>query len=166
MLISTHLERPENFHEIARLRLIEVVEVLAQRQLVKKARCAGSISVPAAPDSFAIVLIPNDELLQGGIIEMKVASRAQSLDCSDEHQIRCARTETWPGWSNEKFPGLKMRRRLKADLGEMRNRIVTTLRHLFDLIENHIVVIGSEGDLYCEAKVNHHNPDARFFHGG
>jgi len=147
VLVSSDLARPENLHEIARLRLIEVIEVLAEPEPVKKTRRAGSVGIPAAPDSFAIVLIPNDEPLQSGIIEMEVASRAQSLDCLDEHQIRCARAEAWPRRQNEKFARLKMRRRLKADLGEMRNRIAAALRHLFDLLENQVVAIGSERDL-------------------
>jgi len=164
MLISPHLARPENFHEIARLGLIEVVEVLAEPQLVKKTRRTGSVRIPTAPDSLAIVLIPNDEPLQGGIIEMKVASRAQSLDCPNEHKIRCARTETWPRRSNEKFPGLKMRRRLKADLCEMRNRIVAALRHLFDLVQNQVVVIAGKGRLQCEPRKSYQHPNAGFFH--
>jgi hypothetical protein len=75
---------------------------------------------------------------------MKVASRAQSLDCLDEHQIRCARAEAWPRRQNEKFARLKMCRRLKTDLGEMRNRIAAALRHLFDLVENQVVAIAGE----------------------
>ena len=92
--------------------------------------------------------------------------RAQSLDCSDEHQIRRARAEAWPRRHNEKFAGLKMRRRLQPDLCEMRNRITATLRHLFDLLENQVVVVSSQRDLQCEAKDRHHNTKARFFHGG
>ena len=37
-----------------------------------------------------------------------------------------------------------MGRRLQADLGEMRNGIMTALRHLFDLLENQAVVISGE----------------------
>src|SRR4029453_2585556 len=56
VLVSSHLPRPENLHEIARLRLIEVIEVLSKLQFVKKAGCAGSVCVPSAPDAFAIAL--------------------------------------------------------------------------------------------------------------
>src|SRR5262249_43308599 len=100
------------------------------------------------------------------IVEAKLASRAQSFDCSDEHQIRCTRAEAWSGRHNEKFAGLKMRRRLQPDLCEMRNRITATLRHLFDLFENQVVVVSSQRDLWREAKNHHHNPKSRFFHGG
>jgi len=165
MLVSPHLARPEDFHEIARLRPIEVIEVLAKPQLVKETRGARPIGIPTAPDSFAIVLIPNDEPFQSGIIEMKVPSRAQSFDCPDEHQIGCARTETGPRRSNEKFPGLKMRRRLKADLGKMRNRIVTPLRHPFDLIENHVVAIGERRARH-ESEDRNKNPSRVSFHDG
>ena len=166
MFISPHLARPENFHEIARSRLIEVIEVLAKLQLVKKTRCAGSVGIPAAPDSLAIALIPNDEPLQGGVIEMKIASRAQSLDCPDEHQIRRARAETWPRRQNEKFSRFKMRRRLKADLCEMRNRIAAALRHLFNLLENHAIVVSSERRTRRESKDRKKNPSRASFHGG
>jgi hypothetical protein len=37
-----------------------------------------------------------------------------------------------------------MCRRLKTDLGEMRNRIAAALRHLFDLIENQVIAIAGE----------------------
>jgi hypothetical protein len=88
VLVSSDLARPENFHEIARLGVIEVVKVWAEPQLVKEARGSRAVGVPAAPDSLAIVLIPNDKPLQGGVIEMKVAACAQSLDCLDEDEIR------------------------------------------------------------------------------
>ena len=50
VLVSSHLPRPENLHEIARLRLIEIIEVLSKPELVKKAGRAGSVCVPSAPD--------------------------------------------------------------------------------------------------------------------
>ncbi len=152
VLILSDLARPENFHEIARLGLIEVVEVPPQLQLVKKAGSAWPICIPAAPDSFAIALIANDQFFQGSILEMKVASRAQSLDCPDEHQIRCARAETWSRRHDEKFAGFEMRRRLQADLCEMRNRIPAALRHLFNLLEDQVVAVPSEGHMWREYK--------------
>jgi hypothetical protein len=90
VLVFADLARPENFHKIARLGLIETVKVAAEPQLVKQTRSAGAICVPPAPDSFAIALISNDQALQRGIIQMQFASRAQSLDCPDKHQIGCA----------------------------------------------------------------------------
>src|SRR5437762_5400716 len=152
VLVSSYLARPENFHEIARLGLINVIEVSTEPQFVEETRCAGSVGIPAAPDSLAIVLIPDDEPLKSGIFEVKVASRAQSLDCLNEYQIRCARAEAWSRRHNEKFPRLKMRRRLKTDLREMRNRIVAALRHLFDLRGNQVGVIAGESGAGCVAE--------------
>ena len=63
MLVSSHLLRPENFHEIPWLRLIKIIEVLSKLQFVKKTGSAGSIRVPPAPDAFAIPLISNDQPL-------------------------------------------------------------------------------------------------------
>ena len=146
MLAFAHLARPENFHEIARLRVIEVIEVLSKLQLVKKASRTGPICIPPAPDAFAVALISDYQPLQCGVIEVQLASRAQPLDRSDEDQIRCARTETRRRRrrQNEKFAGLKMRRRLKANLCEMRNGITAALRHLFNLVKDQAVVISGE----------------------
>src|SRR6266550_8741595 len=69
VLVFSHLPRPENLHEIAWLRLIEVVEVLPKPELVKKTGCARSVCVPSAPDTFAVALISNDQSLQRGIIQ-------------------------------------------------------------------------------------------------
>jgi len=94
VLVFTDLARPKDFHEIAGLRLIETVEVVAEPQLVKEARCAWSVSVPAAPDAFPIALISNDQVLQSARIEIELAPRPQRLDCFNEDQIRCARAKT------------------------------------------------------------------------
>ena len=77
VLVSPDLPRPENFHEIARFRLIEVIEVLSKLQLVKQTGCARPICIPAAPDAFAIALISDDQSLQRGIIEA-AAGRARA----------------------------------------------------------------------------------------
>ena len=82
-----HLPRPENFHEVARLRLIKVIEVRSKPQLVKETGGARSICVPAAPDAFPIALISNDQLFQSGVIQTKVAARTQGLDGSNENKI-------------------------------------------------------------------------------
>jgi len=144
VLVFTDLARPENFHEIAGLRLIKIIEVLAQLQFVEKTGGAWPIRVPPAPDSFAIALIANDQLFQSRIVEMQFVLRAQSLDRSDEHQIRCPRAETWPRRQNEKLAGLKMCRGLEADLCEVRNRITPAFRHLLDLLKNKAVAIAAE----------------------
>src|SRR4029077_3411092 len=87
VLVSSNLPRPENLHEIARLGLVEVVEVLSKLELVKKTGRAGSVCVPSAPDTFAIALISNDQPLQCGIIEVQLTACTQRLDRSDKNQI-------------------------------------------------------------------------------
>ena len=90
VLVSTDLPGPENLHEIARLGLVEIIEVLSKLQLMKKTGRAGAICVPATPDAFAIMLIADDQSLKRGIVETKLTTFAQSLDRPDEYQIRCA----------------------------------------------------------------------------
>ena len=41
VFVSTDLPGPENFHEVARLRPVEIIEVLSKLQLIKKAGRAG-----------------------------------------------------------------------------------------------------------------------------
>lgn len=120
MLASAHLLRPEYFHEVARLRVVKIVEVLAQPQFVKKPGCPWAIRVPATPDSFAIVLIANDELVERGEIEVQLSARAKCLDGSDEHEIGRTRAETgeWRRREDKKFAGLKMGRGFQANFRE------------------------------------------------
>ena len=61
VLVSANLPRPENLHEITRLRLVEIIEVSSKLQLMKKARRAGAICIPATPDAFAVMLIADDQ---------------------------------------------------------------------------------------------------------
>ena len=96
VLISSHLARPENFHEVTRLRLVDIVEISTKPQLVKQARRARAISVPSSPDVFSIVLVANDQMLEGAIVQTKLTAFAQSFDRPDKDQIRRARTETGP----------------------------------------------------------------------
>jgi hypothetical protein len=166
MLILSDLARPENLHEVARPGLIEIVKVPTDPQLVKKTGSTWSICVPAAPDSFAIALIANDQFFQGSILEMQVASRAQRLDWSDEYQIWCAGAETWSGRHEEKFTRLEMRRRLQADLCEMRNRISAALRHLFNLLEDQAVAVPSEGGVCHKHKNRKKSAGRQSLHGG
>jgi hypothetical protein len=90
VLVSSDVARPENLHEVTRLRLIDVVEISTEPQLVKKTRGARAICVPAAPDAFPIALISNDKAFQGGVIQTKVAAPTQGLDGSNENKIGCA----------------------------------------------------------------------------
>jgi len=61
VLVSTHLPGPENFHEVTRLRPVEIIEVLSKLQLIKKAGRAGAICIPATPYAFAVMLIADDQ---------------------------------------------------------------------------------------------------------
>ncbi len=143
VLASAYLLRPEYFHEIARLRVVKVIEVLAQPQFVKKPGCPRAICVPATPDSFAIVLIANNELLERGEIEMKLPLCTQGFDRPDEDQISRPRAETgeWRRREDKKLAGLKMGRGFQANFREPRSRILATLRHLFYLFEDKSVQI-------------------------
>ena len=116
VLASAYLLRPEYFHEIARLPVVKVIEVLAQPQFMKKPGCARAICVPATPDSFAIVLIANNELLERGEIEMKLPLCTQGFDRPDEDQISRPRAETgeWRRREDKKLAGLKMGRGFQA----------------------------------------------------
>ena len=134
VLVSSHLARPENFHEITRLRLIDIVEISTEPQLVKQTRGARAICVPAAPDAFSIALVTNDQALKRAVVQTKLTTFAQSFDRSDKHQIRRARTETRPRWDNKEFSRLKMCRRLQTNLCKMRNRILAAFRHPVDLL--------------------------------
>ena len=147
MLVSSHLARPENFHEIARLGLIEIIEISTKPQLVKQTRGARAICVPAAPDAFSIVLIANDQAFKRGIVETKLTTFAQSFDRPDKHQIGRARTETRPRGNNKKFTRLEMCRRLQPNLCKMRNRVTTAFGHLPDLLQNQTVAIAREREL-------------------
>jgi len=108
VLISPYLTRPENFHEVTGLRLIDIVEISTEAQLVKETRGARAIRVPAAPDAFSIVLVANDQALERGIIQIKLTALAQRLNRSDKHQIGRARTETRPRRNDKKLSRLKM----------------------------------------------------------
>lgn len=167
MLVFTDLARPKDFHEIAGLRLIETVGVAAKPQLVKEARCAWAVSVPAAPDAFPVALISDDQVLQSGGIEIQFAPRPQRLDCLNEDQIGCARAKTGRASrrQDKKFSRLKMRGTLKANLGKMGNGIMAALRHLFNLLKYQAVVIAGESCPYGEPENPHANPSRQSLHG-
>ena len=147
VLVSSHLARPENFHEIAGFGLIDTVEISAKPQLVKETRRTWAICVPSSPDAFSIALVTNDQPLKRAVVQTKLTTFAQSFDRSDKHQIRRARTETRPRRNDKKFSRLKMCRRLQANLCKMRNRVTTAFRHLPHLLQNEVVVIAGEREL-------------------
>src|SRR5437763_4703973 len=68
---STDVLGPKNIHEIARLRLREIGEVPSEPELVKQTASSGAAGVPPTPHAFTIVLIANDELIQGRNVELQ-----------------------------------------------------------------------------------------------
>lgn len=121
MLVSADRTRPENLHEVTGFGLIDVVEIWTQPQLVKQTRSAGPICIPPTPDALSIVLVADDQALQRAVVKTKLATLPQSFDRSDENEICRARTETRPRRNNKEFAGLKMCRRLEANLRKMGN---------------------------------------------
>ena len=103
VLVSSHLARPENFHEVTRLRLVDIVEISTKPQLVEETRRARAISVPSSPDVFSIVLVANDQMLEGAIVQTKLTTFAQSFDRPDKDEIRRTRTETRPRGNDKEF---------------------------------------------------------------
>jgi len=103
VLVSSHLARPENFHEVTRLRLIDVVEIPPKPQLVKQTRRARAISVPSSPDVFSIVLVAYDQMLERAVVQTKLTAFAQSFDRPDKDEIRRTRTETRPRGNDKEF---------------------------------------------------------------
>ncbi len=103
VLVSSYLARPENLHEVTRLRLVDVVEISTQSQFVKQTRRARAICVPSSPYVFSIVLVANDQMLKRAKIQIKLTTFAQSFDRSDKDQIRRARTETRPRGNDKEF---------------------------------------------------------------
>jgi len=163
MFAAPDLPGPENLDEIARLRLIEVDEVRAEPQFVKKSRCPRSVCIPAAPDPFAVVLVSNHQLFESGEIQVKLAALAQCFDRFDEDEIRCAGAETrgCRRRKDEKFSRFKMGGRLQSDLSEMRDRILATGGHFFELLENKAIeAIARVGR--ARVKRQHHGTDGRY----
>ena len=166
VLVPSHLARPENFHEIARPGLIDIVEISTKPQLVKQTRGARAICVPASPDAFSIVLVANDQAFKRAVVETQLATFAQSFDRSDKHQICRARTETGPRRNDKEFSRLEMRRRFQANLCKMRNRVTTAFRHLPDLLQNQVVAIACERELRSQAENEYRDPRSSVCHGG
>ena len=103
VLVSSHLARPENFHEIPRLRLIDIIKISTKPQLVKETSRARAIRVPSSPDAFSIALVANDQALKRAVVEIKLTTFAQSFDRPDKYQVRRARTETRPRGNDKEF---------------------------------------------------------------
>src|SRR4029077_1308578 len=144
-LASADILAPEDFHKITRLRLCKIGEVAAQPEFVKQSRCPWAICIPAPPNAFTVMLIANDQLIEGGEIELQLAALAQRLQCLDEHQISRSGTEArvGGGWNNEEFPRFEMRDGLQLNCREVGSGIATAPRHFADLVQDQLVKIFS-----------------------
>ncbi len=103
VLVSSYLARPENFHEVTRLRLVDIIEIPTKTQFVKQTRRARAICVPSSPDVFSIVLVANDQMLKRAKVQIKLTTFAQSFDRPDKDQICRTRTETRPRGNDKEF---------------------------------------------------------------
>jgi hypothetical protein len=86
-LTTSDALRPKDFHEIAWTGLSEAVEVAAKAELMKKARRAWSVRVPASPNAFAVALVSNDQLIERGEVELKLTALAQGLNRSNKNEV-------------------------------------------------------------------------------
>ena len=143
VLASADRARPEYFHKIAGLRLIEAIKVSAEPEFVEKAGGTRTVGVPAPPDILAIALIANDQMIERGKIKLELAALAQRLDCFNKDQVGRARTETGEGRfrKHEELAGFKVGGRLQFNLGEMRSGISAAGRHVPELLEDDAVEI-------------------------
>ena len=118
MLGTADFGRPKNFHEIARLRFGEVIEVPAQVHLIREARRAGAVGVPSAPNAFAVALTTNHQAFESRMIEIERTLRAQGLDRFHEDEVGRAGAVARRGRvrHNEEFSGFEMSGGLEGGL--------------------------------------------------
>src|SRR5437763_13676471 len=104
-LASADILAPEDFHEITRPPLRKIREVAAQTEFVKQSRCPWAICIPAPPNAFTVMLLANDQLTEGGDIDLQLAALAQRLQCLDEHQLSRSGPVARGGrrWNNEQY---------------------------------------------------------------
>jgi len=140
---ATDTFRPEDFHEITRLRFREAVEIAAEAELMKKAGCPRAVCIPAAPNSVPIVLVSNDQLIERSDVELKLSAFAQGLDCANENEVSSAGAKARKRrlGNGEHFPRFKVRGRLQSDLGIMRGGIFPAAGHFTDLLEDKTVQV-------------------------
>ena len=148
MLGFADFGRPEDLHEIARLRFSKIVEIVTQVHFMKEARGARSVRIPPAPDAFAIPLTADHQAFESRMIEMERAFRPQHLDRFHEDEISRARAVTRRGGvrNDEEFSRFEMRRLLQSDRRHARSGVAPAFGHLPNLFEDE-VVIRAGGDL-------------------
>lgn len=86
-LSPSHLIAPEDFHEITGLRLSEIDKVAADPKLMEEAGCPWSVRIPTAPNAFPVVLIANDQLVEGREIQMQIAAIPERLKRFNKHDV-------------------------------------------------------------------------------
>src|SRR5581483_9644441 len=90
-----------------------------------------------------VALTADDQLPENPMVEQQFAPLAPRPNVFDKDKIRSARTNTlrFGGGQNKKFTRFEMRGALKANLGHVRDRVTPAARHLFNLLQDQIVVI-------------------------
>jgi len=92
---AAYFGRPENFHEIPRLRLGEIIEILSEIHFMEKPRRSRPVGIPPAPNALAIALTANHEAFERGVIEMEGTPRTQDLDGLHENEVGRTRAIAW-----------------------------------------------------------------------
>src|SRR5450631_2888264 len=87
MLRTPHFRRPENLHEIARLRFFEIVEVAPEPEFMEKPGRSRAVGIPAAPDPGTIALPADEQLVERRLIQTEGAAVAQRYDGFQEDEI-------------------------------------------------------------------------------
>src|SRR4051794_31128574 len=88
------LLRPEDLHEVTWLGFGEVIEIPTQAKFMKQSRGPGAVSVPSSPDSFAVALIANHELVKRGKIELELPVSPQLFKRANKDKVGSAGTKT------------------------------------------------------------------------
>ena len=148
VLGPANFRRPKNLHEIAWLRMGEIVEIFSEVHLMEEPRSPRTVGVPAAPDAFAVALVANEQTFERREIQTQSAARAQRFDGLDENQIGGARTvargsRIGHDGKNARF---KMGGGLEPDGRGAGSGISSTRWHRPDLVEDKIIVF-ARGDL-------------------
>ena len=144
VLAPPDFRRPEYFHEIAGLRLGEIVEIFTEIHLVEEPRRSRPVRIPPTPNAFAVALVADKKTVENRVFEPERAARPQRFNRFDEHQIRRAGAIARGCRIRDdgKNSGLKMRGGLEPDRSGPRGGITSAGRHRANLIENDVVILG------------------------
>ena len=95
-----------------KLQNLKIENTIARVAKLADAPDLGFTVIPSVGKAYRDnMLIANDQLIEGGEIELQLAALAQRLQCLDEHQISRSGTEArvGRGWNNEEFARFEMR---------------------------------------------------------